>query len=38
MSLRDLLSLPALIMFTLGVLFAGSVVSFLHSARSKVTA
>lgn len=38
MSLRDLLSFPALIMFVLGVLLSGTVLSFVHSTRTKVGA
>jgi archaellum component FlaG (FlaF/FlaG flagellin family) len=36
-SLRDFFALPALIMFILGVLLAGTVVNTLHSAKAKVT-
>jgi len=37
-SIRDLFTLPCLVMFFLGVLLAGTVVNALHSAKSKVVA
>jgi len=35
--LRDMFRLPALIMFVLGVLFSGTVMSVFSKGRSKVT-